>query len=264
MKVLHSSTVNTGVVGLALAFLGFAQLRAQSSTDHPVGILEQHRIWAKDHFITYNRIVPPASGLIAQKSPPAPSLEDLQRFQERANKAFRSVFLGATTYDGQYSDIRWSNGNQWLRAISNIDFKYFTGFDEIETADTIYELIVMNGENSSSGIPASSPLVNWLNQARISLSQASASYIVVDGNATADPGALADLDAIHTYFNSNKDRLIQEYNQRLVEDEQRWLQQQAKPKGPKPPVIINYWPAVRLKMRPLHFNWYREAAGFPS
>jgi hypothetical protein len=152
------------------------------------------------------------------------------------------VVLGATTYDGQYTEIRWSNGDQWLRAISNIDFKYFTGFAEFETIDTVYELVMMSSQEASAGIPSGSPLIAWINQARLALPQASSGYLVVEGDATTDPGALSDLDALHSYFDASKDRLAQEYNQRQLELQTQLSRLSTQQPSPKPPTTINFWP----------------------
>jgi hypothetical protein len=152
------------------------------------------------------------------------------------------VVLGATTYDGQYTDLRWSDGDQWVRAISNVDFKYFTGFAEFETIDTVYELVIMSSQEASAGIPSGSLLFNWINQARLNLPQTSSGYLVVEGNATADPSALSDLDALHSYFDASKDRLVQAHQQRQLELQIQLSRLSTQQPSPKPPTTINFWP----------------------
>ena len=39
--------------------------------------------------------------------------------------------LGGEIYDHHLTDLRWSNGDQWLHVISNVNFDYFEGIDEI-------------------------------------------------------------------------------------------------------------------------------------
>jgi hypothetical protein len=214
---------------------------AREDTSTRFNILKTWETHAGDHRIIYNRIAPPVLRTQAAQSTPVPSLQYLQWLQARELKASKYISLGATVYDGQFSDVRWSNGDQWVRVISNINFDYLTGgMGEFETADTIYQYFLMSSDDTSAGI-SDSKMLDWLAQARLQLSPAGSSYLIVDGNAVNDPEALADLDALHAWFTANKDKIVQDYQQQAADMAAREIWRRAHPPVQKD-TIINFWP----------------------
>jgi hypothetical protein len=70
-----------------------------------------------------------------------------------------------------------------------------------------------------------------------------AEYILSDGRDDPKPSseALAPLDALHSYHDANRERLVTEYHQREAENAAReqWLKEN--PPVPKD-TVINFWP----------------------
>ena len=52
------------------------------------------------------------------------------------------LFFSATVLDHRLTELRWFEEGGMFRAFSNIDFQYFSGMGEIETADSIYTLML--------------------------------------------------------------------------------------------------------------------------
>ena len=108
-------------------------LRAQTGVlqpSVPMQILQQHRVKHGSHAITYNRVAPPVFPVqsVVQVHPtPQPTQSGAQPDPQ---KSFEFIMLGGTVYDHQFTDLRWFNGDQWLRVISNIDFNYFSGMSK--------------------------------------------------------------------------------------------------------------------------------------
>ena len=130
-----------------------------------------------------------------------------------------------------------------LRAFSNIDFTCYTGVSEIETSDTIYDFFMMTSDMSSADLAGDNQTLSGLAQAKLELSGTNAGYIIVDGNAANNPDALAELDALHAYYNANRDQIITACQQRTA----AWAKQAAWNKAHPPsqqtaPTVINFWP----------------------
>ena len=229
------------VLGCSICLFSSLLLAQTASPTVPMQIVEQHRVYVGSHSIIYNRVAPPVFPVPAVQVRPAatPSPQYLAWVQARELKAYKFLMLGATVYDHQFTVLRWSNGDQWVRAISNVDFNYFCGLMEFETADTIYDYFMMASNETTDS--SDGQTLTWLAQARQQLPSSVTGYIILEGNAANNPEALADLDAIHTYFSSNKEKIISDYQQRTA----AWAKQERWNKS-HPPVqhdtVINLWP----------------------
>ena len=141
--------------------------------------------------------------------------------------------------------------HQWA-AFSNIDFNLFGGSATIATADTVYSLLLAVGNQTSEvnelvepGVAeAGKPLpVGKLIPSPDQFSPTRAQYLVVEDEAGAAPQArdLAALDALHVYFDANRQRLATEYASR----EAARIAQEQRPKAPPPKpkdTVVNFWP----------------------
>ena len=236
----------------------------------PVQVLDQQQVTVGTHTITYNRIVPPAFPAptptpVPQATPitntvnhtvqvaRAKSSTSRRTAQARshkmtrtaqadgadsADKPYKMLLLSATVYDHQFTEVRWNDGTQpGLTAYVNLDFRYFTAVTNLETADTVYDLMFAWGDDATSSLTqAGQPLPNFS-----SVPAGHSGYQVIAGDPNANPDAVAALNALCAYYDANSAQMIAAYNQQQANNAayQQWLQ--AHPQ-PTPNTVINYWP----------------------
>lgn len=158
------------------------------------------------------------------------------------------LFLSATVYDRRVTEVRWSAQGRDYRAFSNIDFNYLAGAGEIETADTVYMLVMGLGNGTSEEVAAfnqNAAAQGWPLKtlpAPESFSQTRSEYRLTGETAsTAVPEALAAMDALHSFFDANRTVLLENYAKREAEriTREQWLK--GNPPVPKD-TVINFWP----------------------
>ena len=219
----------------------------------PVRVLDQQQVEIGTHRITYNRIAPPVfpaptptptTGPTTNATNHGPQTRGVSRSPhtndagDGGEKDYKMLLLSATVYDHQFTEVRWNDGaGAELRAYINIDFCYFTTVTNLETADTIYNLMFA-----------------WSNDTANSLTQAGqqppnlaayppgrSSYQIIAGDANAHPDALAALDALCIYFDANKAQMVAAYNQREADNaaHQQWLIDHP---TAQPDTVMYFWP----------------------
>ena len=242
-------------VGFACAFLfttGLITTPAQSTT--PVidrtgttfRVLQSWRVELPDHAITYNRVETPSS--VKNTALQSSLLATQPQTVDSANqKAQRMVSLSATVYDRRITVLRWLHGTKTIRVLSNIDFLYVAGVGEIETTDSIYELVLGLGTATADGNSDDAGTQVWLARAQWRLPNlallptALSSYIIADGSVSDDPEGFAALNAIHAYYDAHRTQLIQSYQQRMADEAARHLYLRLHPPVVKD-TVINFWP----------------------
>jgi hypothetical protein len=143
----------------------------------------------------------------------------------------------ATVYDGKFTVLHWSLGDQRMVAVSNINFDYLSTLGGFADGNTFYEIIAfLDDESSQDADPQDAA---WLQQAQNSLQPAIPGYLIVSGTAT--PEELQGLDAAHRYFGANQTSLIQAYAVRQAQFAAEQLHLKLYPPV-KPATVINYWP----------------------
>ena len=206
-------------------------------------VIEGMEVKLPDRSIFYQRVVPP---LPLPPRPPAPEAKPLSpaetaTAEARARKKFEVLMISATVYDHRASELRWSIGNREYRAWSNIDFNFLAGQSEIETGDSIYFLIMAIANDTAEAAEAPNEKRKELPPAG-SFSGKRSEYVLVDmEKETPTPEALAPLDALHTYYDANRERLAEESVRREAERiaHEQWLKEH--PTAPKD-TVINFWP----------------------
>ncbi|MDD5262889.1 MAG: hypothetical protein PHD76_13675 [Methylacidiphilales bacterium] len=206
-------------------------------------VLGSQRVKVGLHSVIYNQVAPPVFPAPAVQVQPAPTPQYQQWLQARQQKAFKFIMIGATVHDHQMTDLRWFDGDQWVRALSNFDFNYLTDTLEFESDNTIYEFFLITADMASDYLANDNhnQTLQWLAQARRQLPSNGIGYWIVDGNAVNNPATVAGLDDLHAYFNANKDQLVSDYQKRTAdwERQERWNKAH-------PPVrqdtVINFWP----------------------
>ena len=148
------------------------------------------------------------------------------------------LFLSATVYGHQFTEVRWNDGTGVaLRAYVNLDFCYFTTVTNLETSDTIYDLVfTWNNDTAASLTQAGQQLPNFS-----SVPAGHSGYQVFAGDLDTHSDAIAALNALYAYYDANSAQMIATYNQQQADNaaHQQWLKDH-------PPVqadtVINYWP----------------------
>lgn len=204
-----------------------------------------------DRSIYLNRVAPPvlpAPPIKIQETPQVPDAALAKNLTE--HKKSEVLFLAATVFDRKLTEIRWMDNAHECRTFSNIDFNLFGGVVTFETADTVYSLLlaIVNETTeglTDSGAPEAARPVPVQKQipALEQFSRTQAQYLVVEDESGAAPQAkdLAALDALHLYFDANRQRLAEEFAAR----EAARIEQKQRPKEPPPKpkdTIVNFWP----------------------
>ena len=144
--------------------------------------------------------------------------------------------ISATVYDRRVTEFRWYVGHHEYRAWSNLDFNFLAGQSEIETADSVYFLIMAISNEGAEAAAARKelPPVETFSDKR-------SQYLPVNSEKEPPPEALAPLDALHTYYDANRERLAEESVRREEERiaHEQWLKEH--PPVPKD-TVINFWP----------------------
>lgn len=206
-------------------------------------IIESRKIDLGNRSAIYNRVAPP---LLPPKPPSEPppvrpplTAEQLQALEQSqpAPKKNVVIFISATVYDRQITQLRWSDESGAHRAFSNIDFNYFSGAGMFATPDTSYFLMMGLGNETRDAAAASKIQLPALEQFRPTQAQ----YLVVQDDAKSPTDqSLKWLDDLHAYFDANKQQMIDGYNKSVADQiaRQQWLKEH-------PPVpqntVINFW-----------------------
>lgn len=197
-----------------------------------------------DRSLFLHRVAPPILPQQSAVPPQAPqplSKEDARIALRREAKKSEILFLSATVHAHRVTEVRWMNGGHEFSAVSNIDFNLLGGSVNFETADTVYSLLLAlaNDTAGENGAPTGKlkpiPSLEKLSPNR-------AQYLIAGDETGAVPQAkdLAALDALHLYFDANRQHLAKEHAKReaaRIEQEQRPKEPSPKPKD----TVIHYW-----------------------
>lgn len=218
-------------------------------------VLRQWRVNAGDHAIILNRVAPP----VLPPAPPRPlppSADEIaaaEAFEARQPvKKSVVLFLSATVYDRKVTEVRWFNSQGECKIFSNIDFNLLSGLGGFETPGTSYTLLMgLGNETRAERLEYNRSLTkeDLKNDLQLDVpplpsefSPARAEYIVAEDGAHKPPTAedLTALNALHVYFDANRQRLADKYVKRQAArvERERWLK--AHPPVPKD-IVVNYW-----------------------
>jgi len=203
-----------------------------------------------DHSIYLNRVAPPIL-----KAPPVQVQQVNPQISEAAaakivgsQKRFEILFFSATVYDHKFSEIRWEDNQRQWKAMSNTDFNLLCGAT-FETKDAVYTLLplgLFNKTTSADGTNVKDAAIADPDPQQRSLmnklSTNKAQYVVapVVSGATPRQKDLEALDALHVYYDANRQTLADAYAKREVAR----IAEEQKPKQPQKPkdTIVNFWP----------------------
>lgn len=249
-------------------------------------VLESKRVNLGKRSLILNRVAPP----ILPEPPPLPppptaaEIAAAQAAWEREpHKKYEVLFLSATVYDHQVTEVRWYSGGHEFRIFTSIDFNNIRRIGDFETEDTVYSLMMGIGDASRKDVADWNRYVDeqgWPKEMKTTIPKASAfparesRYMIVpedrraealawnryvekhglaqeekwpvppqqDGlNLEGDDESFVAIDALHVYYDTNKERLIADTQKLKAANEARekWLKEH--PLVPKD-TVINFWP----------------------
>jgi len=220
----------------------------------PLQVIESLEVRRGQDTTIYERVVPP----VLPPRPPAQAALEPQAVpltaeqQRREAKKAETLLVTATVYDHRITELRWQQDGRERRAWSSIDFNHLADVTEIETAGTIYQLLLAlanltsaeveanNRAIAEQGLPAK--LMTQLPPPEQFLADRS-SYSLVEaptGPAPAEVTAL--LEALHTYYDAHRASLIEQSTKFAAETAARAEAARLKAAQPKR-TVIQFWRA---------------------
>jgi hypothetical protein len=196
---------------------GFAQETAAHAQTHPplppLQVIESLEVQRGNKTTIYQRVVPPVRP--APTATPLPSARPSAAVpltaeqQRQAAMKSETLLLMATVHEQRVTELCWQQRGREYRAWSNIDFNHLAGVSEIETAETIYTLLLgasditaaeaeaFNRAITERGLPAA--LLKQLPPPERFPAGRSGYVMAADLDALPVPGeTTALLDALHT------------------------------------------------------------------
>ena len=214
----------------------------QTSAEKPersFQVLEQTVVKRGDHSVTFQRVAPPPAAPSTPTLVPAPRVlsPDERAAQERREAKLHAVlFFSATVLDHRITELRWSDEGKDYRAFSSIDFRYFSGMGEIETAEAIYTLMLALESGTAEVLAERTrefPQVALLPKDR-------AAWVPADGSGPTNTTGMTALDAVHPYYDAHREALIQAYGEREAARAEAERQLSEHPPVRKD-TVITYW-----------------------
>lgn len=221
-------------------------------------VLERRKINLADRSIILNRVAPPD----LPKPPPTPTPLPTQTAEQiaayeaelKTQKKYELLCISATVYDHQVTALRWSDEKGSYLAYSNIDFMNFEGQGAFETSDTIYDLVMIGvGDDSRDQILAYNRSITPAEAAEgitpmdvppsvTEFSRTRSEYVVVDDPANPISNeACAGIDAMHIYYDANKEKLMADHAKMLSARLAQEAWNKEHPPIPKD-TVVNFWP----------------------
>ena len=171
---------------------------------------------------------------------------------ELDSKKYMGVMLYVTVHDRRMTELRWFDEElqHEYRALSDIDFYYFSGLDHFEYKGITYLLAMCVGNDvgeSAQGFDlraAGYGTAKAIHDTVVPLAKSGrtrSQYFLPQNEARPPAKALAALDALHAYYDTNHAQMIADYERREQESaaHEAWLRTHP---PVRPDTVINYWP----------------------
>jgi hypothetical protein len=202
----------------------------------------------------YERVVPPVlpprpPARLAGESQAVPLTAEQQR---RELKKSETLLVMATVYDHRVTELRWQQDGRERRAWSSIDFNHLAGVTDIETAGTIYQLLLALADLTSADVEANNRAIAEQGLPAGLTTQLPpperfradrSSYLLAEeptGPVPAEVTAL--LEALHTYYDAHRASLIEQSTKFAAEAAARTEAARLKAAQPKR-TVIQFWRA---------------------
>lgn len=148
------------------------------------------------------------------------------------------------------TEIRLFGGQNKGAIFSNIDFNFLEGFGSFETDDAVYSLMLATSNETADAAAERNRQLSeqgaemaWQRIPQPEeFSQSRSECIVVQDATHGVPTAeeLAALNALHVFFDANKQRLAEGYVEREATRAEEARRVQEHPPAP-PDIVIHYW-----------------------
>lgn len=224
---------------------------AESGSIGGARVLDSMEVDLGARSIIYNRVVPPVLKPVPMPTPVVvvpehvPTAAELEEMQRLESKRYACAFLLCAVYDGEFTEVEWYEGGQWVSFLSTINFHYLSPLSDFETPGSYYSIFMGLGDcgreefalfagNASAPRPWPSGLLQRQKQTGKSVWR-----ILAQGPESR--GAVQAIEELHRYFDAHRDKLTGEYEEgeaaRLAREQ--WLKEH--PPVPKD-TVINYFP----------------------
>lgn len=246
--------INRRLVLLLVIFCGpntQAQEPTATATPRNFQILHQQTVNLGDRSISYNFVETPP--LVPLPNPPPSPPSHFEEFESDSNWSSKPevfLFLLATVYDHEVTEIRWGREEGEYVIWSSVDFNLLRNILDFEAPLVRYSLLLSVGNETRAEVEAWNAYVDANALApnlkrQIPTIQAlgpgrSSHRIVTPATVETSLEAVRALEEIHRYFDANQARLVREYEEseavRIAHQE--WLRL-------NPPVLdttINFFP----------------------
>lgn len=260
-KFLRSWAVTMTIGSLPMT-AAFAQDKSEAvASERPpihFQVLQGWKIDLGNRSIFLNRVAPPVLSPAPLAPPPAPAPTAGEVAKAEAEEArtpqkkSEVLFLSATVYDRSVTEVRSFGGEREYSFLTNIDFNLLAGVASFETADTAYLLILGVGNESHEEVEAFNKRAAEQGESKEAFkrippletfSKTRSEYVIAEDEPNVQPPAetLAALDALHVFYDTNRERLAEGYAKREVArvGQERWLKEN--PPVPKD-TVVNFWP----------------------
>lgn len=207
-------------------------------------ILEQKIIHQGGRAIIFNRTTPPQFTKPVPQTLPVPSADEAATLAAQAAKTHEVLAMGATVYDREVTELRWTSGGRAHVAYSNIDFSLIAGMGQFETVNVVYSLMLGWGQATRASLAQQTPP-----KIVPALAEFPADYSVYflsseDVFTAQDEAVLSALDALHEYYDGHVEQIKAAYNERQSQQAARLVQEQWERDHPAPPkdTVLQLWP----------------------
>ncbi len=172
----------------------------------------------------------------------AQTAEQIAADEARAHKRQEVIFLSATVYDRRVTELRLQAGQKEVHAWSNVDFNHFAGMAELETEDALYWLVMSLGNESAQDATNDAQDSQKMAPAPDRFNASRADYFpAADQKEAVHTEATAALNALHSYYQANREQLAAAHAQRETERIAKERTLRESPPAPKD-TVIHFWP----------------------
>ncbi|MEI8313651.1 MAG: hypothetical protein WCH98_23120 [Verrucomicrobiota bacterium] len=252
-----------------LLFPALGSSQENSEAVRTARILDSQEVDLGNRFIIYNRIETPKLKPEPAKLAPVEVAEVPMTAQEEAelrkweSKFQDSLFLGVTVYDGQFSEVRWREGEQENMVWSNVNFFHFTSLTDLETETAYYSLMFSGSETTSEQVRVLNAEAQSLSEI-IGLPPSELPPLSKTGPKWMSAGKLSEaavraMEDLHDYYQIHGAVMAEDYNRRVAEAKAQEEWEKAHPPVPQD-TTINFFP-IRSSSRGIVTADQLEKAG---
>lgn len=257
LRLLWSQIIAVGKLLPVIAAAALAEVSAPAAAPDgttensppPISyhILRQRIIEDDQQNVVMNRVAPPT----LPPEPVAPaSIATENATAEAPAKKSVLLFLSATVYDHKITALGIMGASGKAGIFSNIDFNLLEGVGHIETSDAVYSLMLaVTNQSADEAAAHNQQLADegrptaWNRIPNLAEFSATHSECLVVEDATHSAPTddeLAGLNALHAFFDANKQSIAEKKAQREAAQAEAQRQLEEHPPSPQD-IVVHYW-----------------------